>query len=94
MRTVETGEVGACAGAKEQRRNEDVERRPGEDARRVAATERPLRATAQPIATTAKIANSLTKTSADMGSQYRRHFSLPPTHGRARSESDFEAKHI
>src|SRR5204863_339106 len=37
---------------------------------------RPLRATAQPIATTAKIANSLTKTSADMGSQYRRHFSL------------------
>jgi hypothetical protein len=29
-------------------------------------------ATAQPIATTAKIASSLTKTSADMGAQYRR----------------------
>ena len=38
---------------------------------------RPLRATAQPMATTAKIANSLTKTGADMGPQYRRHFSLP-----------------
>src|SRR5678816_1135529 len=38
---------------------------------------RPLRATAQPIATTAKIANSLTNTGADMGPQYRRHFSLP-----------------
>ena len=36
---VEPCEVGACAGAKEQRGNEDVERRPGEDARRVAAAE-------------------------------------------------------
>ena len=48
---------------------------------------RPLRATAQPMATTAKIANSLTKTGADMGPQYRRHFSLPPSR-RARAESD------
>ena len=38
---------------------------------------RPLFATAQPIATTAKMANSLTKTCADMGPQYRRQYRLP-----------------
>ena len=70
---VEPLEVDPRRGAKQQRRHEDVERGAGEHPRRVAAAE-PAAAFAapQPIATTAKIANSLMKTCADMGAQYRR----------------------